>query len=158
MPLPVYRIAKGTTSELAHVSRARMVGWRYPIVGGEYPALAFLAARRKQLIYVGISEGAFAERFLNAALVADRKLSSAPLRFEPRFLDIPALHLYLLWFRSTDGNDCFIPLASNRSRVPLVLTHDLKGLVHKAKASIRATKHQIYREKHSSVAKREKGS
>jgi hypothetical protein len=131
-PLPVYRIGPTALESAKMLSRARLVGWRYPLVGGKSPGLAELRKRAKAWRYAGIIEGSLPQRFLEAALLAEAHPKIAQESVRPRFLEIPALRLQALWLRSR-GRDRFIVLSTAQAASALEIESGVTKLLGRAK-------------------------
>jgi hypothetical protein len=128
--LPVYRIAKANISDRTLLSRAKKIGWRYPLVGGECPGLVHLVTVRGGFEFGGITEGIFAQRLLDAALLAEHALSKHKKKFQPRLLDIPALHVHALWLRSPRGTNYFIALSESANSMKM--EDNIHGMMRRA--------------------------
>ena len=109
-PLPVYLLSRDEALLPDPLSAAKLIGWKYPIIGGDSAGLAFLLIAPDGLKFAGISHGPLAGRLLEAAVLADENLESVAEEFEPRLLEIPALHIYALWLFSAEREDVFISL------------------------------------------------
>ena len=109
-PLPVYVISCDEALFPDPLGAAKLIGWKYPIVGGDSAGLAFLLITPDGLKFAGISHGPLPGRLLEAAVVADKHLESVAEEFEPRLLEIPALHIYALWLFRAEGENFFISL------------------------------------------------
>jgi hypothetical protein len=123
-PLPVYLISRDEALSSDPLSEAKLIGWKYPIVGGRSDGLAFLLrVAPTDLKFAGISHGPLPRRLLEAAVLADNHLGSLTEEFEPRLLEIPALHIYALWLHRAERKNVFIslmdgqPPASSKLRI-----------------------------------------
>lgn len=109
-PLPVYLINRDEALFPDPLSAAKLIGWKYPIVGGDSAGLAFLLITPDGLKFAGISHGPLPNRLLDAAVLADNHLESLAEEFEPRLLEIPALHIHALWLFCAERENVFISL------------------------------------------------
>jgi hypothetical protein len=109
-PLPVYLLSRDEALLPDPLSAARLIGWKYPIIGGDSPGLAFLLIAPDGLKFGGISHGPLPSRLLDAAVLADNHLESLAEEFEPRLLEIPALHIYALWLFHAERENFFVSL------------------------------------------------
>ena len=109
-PLPVYLISRDEALSPDPLGAAKLIGWEYPIVGGDSAGLAFLLITPDVPKFAGISHGPLPGRLLDAAVLADKHLESMAEEFEPRLLEIPALHIYALWLFRAEGESFFISL------------------------------------------------
>jgi hypothetical protein len=138
-PLPVYVIDAEKVADSKRLSRARMVGWRYPIIGGPSPGLAHLIGEAQNLKFVGISHGQIPARLLDAAVLAEKKLGSLKEKYEPRILEIPSLRLCALWFHGARGRDNFVVLVDGQepSTAPLRIEPSIEARTSAALAALR---------------------
>ncbi len=109
-PLPVYLLSRDEALLSNPLSAARLIGWKYPIVGGDAPGLATLLIAPDGPKFAGITHGPLPSRLLDAAALADDHLESLAEEFEPRLLEIPALHICALWLFRAEGENFFISL------------------------------------------------
>lgn len=117
-PIPLYRISAASVACDGGLTRARRIGWRLPIVGGETEALLNLLAQQGVPRYAGITEGIIPRRLVLAAATAEGQLHRLAERFEPRLLELPALRLYALWLHARSGKSRFIPLSHEHLAEP----------------------------------------
>ena len=115
VPLSVYLISGDKALSDDDLSKVELVGWKYPIVGGDSVGLAFLLITPSGLKFAGISHGPLPNRLLEAARLADEHLKSLKGEFELRLLEVPALHIYALWLCGTEGRNGFISLIDGQS-------------------------------------------
>jgi hypothetical protein len=141
VPLPLYVLSPTEAGYDDPLPAARHVGWQYPVVGGEAPALAFLQnVKDGGVTFGGVSYGALPARLLDAAMLADDSLKGRSGRFEPRLLEIPGLRMNALWLREVDGGaDFFVSLEEGHRSdpPPLQLLRDIKPRIEAARAELR---------------------
>lgn len=140
-PLPIYLLSRDGASLPVPLSAAKMVGWRYPIIGGSAVGLASLLKEPDGLKFAGISQGTLPERLLNAAVLADEKLGSRTKKFEPRLLEIPSLRIYALWLYASRGQSFFIPLMDGHppGSSPLQIEGNIQPKISAALDAVAAT-------------------
>ena len=109
-PLPVYHLGRAEASLSNALLAARMIGWRYPIVGGGSPGLAYLREESGRLAYAGLSHGPVPERLLDAADLASDNFGASVQKFEPRLIEIPSLRLCALWLCGPEGQNFYVVL------------------------------------------------
>lgn len=132
-PIATYRVRPRKGEAVADIlSRSRRTGWLYPLIGGSCPGIAHLSRKAGSLRYSGITEGAFAQRLLDAALFAERHLPASNREFEARLLEIPTLQVNLLWLRELRGRNYFVSLSEGRAAPAFRLTQALKTLIGRA--------------------------
>ncbi len=136
-PLPIYRIGPTGIAHPHPITRAKKIGWRYPIVNGGSPGLACLLQKSDCLEFSGVSDGQFPERLFDAAAVAEEQLGHLERKFQPRLLEIPSLRLYLLWLFSPRRESRFIPLtdAGSPNFPSLHTMSDIEALMRDASAA-----------------------
>ena len=113
-PLPVYLLNQEEALLPDPLSAANLVGWKYPIIGGDSAGIAFLLKTSDGLKFGGISHGNLPKRLLDAAVIADNHLKSRTEEFEPRLLEVPALRIYALWLFCDVRDDIFISLMGSQ--------------------------------------------
>ena len=111
-PMPAYRLTRRAAAQAKPLSRAREVGWRYPVLVGGTPCLACLRNSSYGLQYGGMGEGILPQRLFEAAALAVKELDSIEGRFQPRLLEIPALRLFALWLFAPRRASRFIVLVA----------------------------------------------
>ena len=121
VPLPVYHLSRKEAALGDPVSTAKMIGWRYAVVGGTLPGVASLKEEAGVLSYAGLTHGTAVERLLDAAVLAEDTLGSAAEEFEPRVIEIPSLRLYALWLFGRSGLSFYVVLEDGRSPEAFVL-------------------------------------
>ncbi len=109
-PLPVYLLSHDEALLPDPLPAAKLIGWNYPIVGGDSAGLAFLLIAPDGLKFAGISHGPLADRLLDAAALAENHPESRAEEFEPRLLEIPGLRIYALWLFHAERENLFISL------------------------------------------------
>jgi len=107
--LPVYLLSREEAALADPLQAAKLVGWKYPVIGGASPGIASLLAAPDGLKFAGINHGPLPERLLEAAVLAESNLGPLNEVFEPRLLEIPALRIYALWLYR-DQENYFISL------------------------------------------------
>ncbi len=139
VPLPVYVLGAADAALADPLAAATRVGWRYPVVGGAAPGLAYLREDAAGLTFAGLSHGAVVGRLLDAAVLAEDNLGARPENFEPRLLEIPALRLCALWMRGAAGSNFFITLLDGERPIagPLQLERSIQPRVAAALAGRR---------------------
>lgn len=113
-PLPMYNVELNQTMLPDPLSAARLVGWRYPVIGGPEPGLAHLSAEQGDSEYEGLTRGYLPRRLIEAAEVAQEALGDSDERYEARLLQIPALRIIALWMKGTN-DDRFVLLTDGRT-------------------------------------------
>ena len=109
-PLPVYLLSRDEASLQNPLANAKLIGWKYPILGGDSVGLASLLITEDGLKFAGINHGLLSGRLLDAAVLADSKQGPLAKEFEPRLLEIPSLRIYALWLFCTGSENSFISL------------------------------------------------
>lgn len=130
-PLPMYNIALDQTAQPDPLSAARLVGWRYPVVGGDEPGLAHLSTEQDGNEYEGLTHGFLPRRLLEAADVAHEALGSSEQPYEARLLQIPALRIIALWLKGANDNR-FVLLSDGRSPpggAPPPMVNDIRPII-----------------------------
>lgn len=136
-PLPVFRLAIFGPSRIEPLERARIAGWRIPIVGGQSEALLDLLKTKDGPEFAGIAEGSIPHRLLVAAMTAEKELGQVVRKFEMRLLEVPLLRFHALWLHARGGPDFFVPLSHERETgdamqgeagIRLVMKHVLSDL------------------------------
>jgi hypothetical protein len=112
--IPVYRLSRHSVSLPKPLSRARKIGWRYPIVRGDAPGFVALLKKADRLEFGGIHEGSLAKNLLDAAALAKQALPHTET-FEPRILEVPSLRLHALWMFAPRAGGRFISLIRGRA-------------------------------------------
>jgi hypothetical protein len=120
-PLPVYHLSRKEAALGDPVSTAKMIGWRYAVVGGAWPGVAALKEDAGALFYAGLSHGTPAQRLLDAALLAEDNLGSAAEEYEPRVVEIPSLRLSALWLSGRGGQNYYVVIEDGRAAETSVL-------------------------------------
>ncbi len=145
-PLPNYRISPKGIAHPRPLSQAKKIGWRYPIVNGGLIGLACLIKKSDHLEFAGISDGQFPERLFEAATIAEEQLRHLERKFQPRLLEIPSLHLHMLWLFSPRRKSRFISLADSLEPFPpsLLTMGEFEALIRGAlvKAEKRLADHR----------------
>jgi hypothetical protein len=138
-PLPIFLLDHAEASLEDPLSAARLVGWRYPIVGGASPGLAYLREDAGDLKFAGIADGQLPERLLEAAVLADDNFGSRPERFQPRLLEIPSLRICGLWLCGSERHNFFILLENGQRRGswPLQIERSIQPAITTALAGLR---------------------
>lgn len=128
-PLPLYNLGLDQALGPDPVEKAKLVGWRYPVVGGPQAGLAHLTSGPEGLTYSGLSHGHFPQRLLDATAVAEQALGAAPEAYEARLLQIPALRIFALWL--SGKQDRFVILADGKTAEvsPLQVTEDIGPVI-----------------------------
>ena len=148
-PLPVFLIHRRDAKRRAPMSAARLVGWRYPIVGAEEVALASLREGEHGKVFTGIEHGLLPERLMDAAKLADSKLKGRPSHFEPRLLEVPSLRIHVLWlYRARQSR--FVSLMEGRppGTGELTFVRSIAPLIHEA---LEASRHRRRHPKAASI-------
>jgi hypothetical protein len=157
-PLSVYLLSRDEALLPDPFSAARLIGWKYPIIGGDSPGLAFLLIAPDGLKFAGISHGPLPNRLLDAAVLANNHLESLVEEFEPRLLEIPALRIYALWLFRAEGENIFISLMDGQppgsfrlqieNNIKARISQKLKGISSHYYAPFRArAKQRFHRSK-----------
>jgi hypothetical protein len=135
-PLPLYNLGLDDLSSADPFSHANLVGWRYPVVGGEAPGLAHLSAGTGTPEYEGLSHGVLAQRLLDAAALAETSFGETGEQYEARLLQIPALRIVALWMAGPSNR--FITLLDGRSPEgpPLRVVDDISPVIATARAPL----------------------
>lgn len=130
-PLSVYLISGDKALSDDDLSTAELIGWKYPIVGGDSIGLAFLLITPEGVKFAGISHGPLPNRLLEAAILADEHLKSLGGEFELRLLEIPALHIFALWLCGAEGKNEFISLIDGQSPASskLQIENNMRSLI-----------------------------
>ena len=126
-PLPVYLLGREEALLSDPLGAAKLIGWKYPVIGGDSPGIASLLIAPDGLKFAGINHGPLPERLLDAAVLADRNLGPLEETFEPRLLEIPALRLYALWLFRNDRENFFVSLMDGQppGSSKLQMEHDM---------------------------------
>jgi hypothetical protein len=140
MPLPLYRISAAAAASAKPLARVQKIGWQYPLLGGKCPGLVNLREGSGGLKYSGVIEGALPERFLSAALLAEREFQDDDETYEPRLLHIPSLQLQALWLYRARGRSRFVSFSERRRALPLKVEDDIRGLIRRVRAAAREEK------------------
>jgi hypothetical protein len=124
-PVPYYHLSLEALRDAAPLSRAEQTGWRFTVVNGTEISLARLSnapSNGTPPTFQGLSKGLLAQRYVKAAHFAENQLGRAQTRteYEPRLLDVPALHFVALWLKGS--RDLFIPLLEGASKEPEEMT------------------------------------
>ena len=112
--IPVYLVSRDEAALPEPLKAAKLVGWKYPVIGGDSPGIASLLAAPDGLKFAGINHGPLPERLLEAAVLAESSLGSREEVYEPRLLEIPALRIYALWLYRADQENFFIALLNGQ--------------------------------------------
>lgn len=135
-PLPLYNIELNETALPDPLKVARLVGWRYPILGGPEPGLAHLSANRADNEYQGLTRGYLPTRLIEAAEVADKALGTSTEEYEARLLQIPALRIMALWMAG-GSNNRFVLLTDGRTPPndgpPPAMVDDIRPVIKAAR-------------------------
>ena len=128
-PVPFFHLSIDQLAGVDPLGTATMTGWRYPIVGGIKPGLADVRGPTgggAGSQFGGLSHGLMAQRFLEAAILAEQQLGDSAEVYQPRLLDVPALQYAALWLESPTGRR-FVPLLEGRpaGTAPLKLVDDI---------------------------------
>ncbi len=123
-PLPVYHLSRKEAALGDPVSTAKMIGWRYAVIGGQWPGVASLKEDAGALSYAGLSYGTPAQRLLDAAQLAEETLGSAAVEYEPRVIEIPSLRLSALWLFRPSGQSYYVVIEDGRAADTCVLQLD----------------------------------
>ena len=127
-PLPVYDLPIGRMQDARPLDEAMLTSWRYPVIGGLYPALVDIreSANDGLASFGGLSHGPMAARLIQASLLAEQTLGANPERYEPRLLDVPALQFSALWLHG-DESEHFISLMDGHppGTAPLKMVDDI---------------------------------
>ncbi len=138
MPLPAYRLTRNAAATPDALSHVKRTGWRYPVLIDAIPALAYLQDSQARLQFRGMAEGLLPRRLFQAAALAERVLEAVDATFKPRLLEVPALHLYALWFYAPRGASRFILLnVAHRPGEDLRMESDIK---HHIRAALKHTR------------------
>jgi hypothetical protein len=113
-PLPIYLVSSEEISGADPLSSAKIVGWRYPVIGGASAGLVTLVEDKGDLKFAGVSQGLLPARLLEAAALAEDNLRSTEERLEPRLLEIPSLRVTALWLCGSQGQNLFIFLVDGQ--------------------------------------------
>ena len=114
-PIPFYHLALDKLPSDSAIEQSVQTGWRYPVVGSIKAGLVDIRGGEGQAgaTFGGLSHGIAAERFLEAAQLADKQLAGGVDEYEPRLLDVPALGFLALWLVGP-GKSWFIPLLEGK--------------------------------------------
>jgi len=128
-PVPVYHLSLEQLSAEDPLQLATISSWLYPVVGGIRAGLARVreAVPGGAARFSGLSHGIVAQRFMQAALLAEQSLAADAEDFEPRLLDVPALPFVALWLHGNAATEYFIPLLEGRTpgTAPLGLVKEI---------------------------------
>lgn len=132
-PLPMYNIRYDQTQRQDPVKAAQLVGWRYPIIGGEKPGLAHLSPQADGDDYAGLTHGYLPERLLAAARLAEERLGDSPDIYEPRLLQIPSLNIIALWMAGSADKFILLTAGSPGSDGPPLIVDDVRPVIEQAR-------------------------
>ncbi len=140
-PLPVYRLTRDGAKRAKPLTRARRVGWRYPLLLGKTACLAYLREARGSLRFAGVTEGLLPRRLFEAVPIAERELGTIDRGFQPRFLEIPSLRFYALWLHARAGESRVVALlapeaVSSDLRTERQFARDIKALLSRRRAKL----------------------
>jgi hypothetical protein len=127
-PVPIYDLTVVQLGQPDPLASAALARWCYPVVEGQHMALVDLRVDDggRPVEFGGLSRGLLADRFAEAASMAEKLLSAHPADLEPRLLDVPALRFVALWLHGRD-EDHFVSLLEGRppGSQPLALVDDV---------------------------------
>src|SRR5260221_9132569 len=128
-PLPFYHLGLDDAARSSPLQFAKRTGWRFPVVGGDTPGLVIVSEQQTNSKFEGLSYGVVAQRLIQASNIADQELGSHKEQYEPRLLDVPALHFVALWLAGP--NDVFIPLLDGNppGTAPLSIVGDFEARI-----------------------------
>ncbi|MCW5644783.1 MAG: hypothetical protein KIT63_21990 [Rhodoferax sp.] len=140
-PIPFYHLALNKLASDAAIEQSVQTGWRYPVLGSIKAGLVDIRGDEGQTgaTFGGLSHGIAAERFLEAAQLAEKQLGGDIDEYEPRLLDVPALGFLALWLVGP-GKTWFIPLLEGKppGSAPLQMQQEVLALL-RTRAALRAT-------------------
>lgn len=131
-PIPVYHLGLDDAERGYSPSKARKVGWWYPVIGGVEPAFALIEEAEGRPRFAGLVHGTLAKRLYLACDLVDRSFRDSAEHYEPRVFDIPALHLVSLWL--VGNQDLFVPLMLGKppGTAPLMIQEQIESRIKEA--------------------------
>ncbi len=114
-PVPIYDLTPAQLMQPDPLALARLARWCYPVADGLRMALVDLHASPGggPVEFGGLSRGLLADRFVQAASMAEKLLATHAADLEPRLLDVPGLRFVALWLHGQD-EDHFVSLLGGR--------------------------------------------
>ena len=108
------------------LSSAKLTGWRYIIVKGDYPMAAAELGTDESgggLEFSQLNQGPFVSSTVEGVSLAERLDEVLSDNYEPRLLRIPGLFVIALWLHGQTQNDLLIPLPPTRPELEPYATY-----------------------------------
>jgi hypothetical protein len=108
-PIQLFILKSSDISNTDFIEKAEPVGWRYLIVDDGPIAVADVSTEgtKPGASFASLIRGPLAERFGQAAALAERRYRADPNDFDVRVLEIPSLYISALWLHGP--REVFIP-------------------------------------------------
>lgn len=129
-PIPVFHLDLVHLTAPSPLDLAYQTGWRYPVIGGLEPGLAYVrqsGAAPDLTSYGGLQQGLHPRRLMQAGQMAQVALAADQIRFEPRMLQVVSLQFSALWLHGSDDRNFFVSLleGSPPGTTPLQIVNDI---------------------------------